>query len=273
MNMQNIISSDCRISNDYLSILNKYKILSAEEEYAHALKLYEGDDRNSAEVLVLSNLRGVLYIARQYNGYGLPYQDLVQEGIVGLMRAVKRFDPYRNVRLFIYSLPWIKSEIQSYIVKNWKLVKVATTDVRKKLFFSLRTLKNKLMPIGPLNLNAAAEALSINKDDLLAVDNYFTSTDLTIDDNEYLQFADSIEKQPDMEVLQTEYNTKLAEIVPNVLTKLDDRSRDIIMSRYMYTPPNTLSELADKWNISIERVRQIEKKALSNLRKELPYFE
>ncbi len=270
--MNSVVFNDTSISSDYQRILGNYPVLDSQTEYTHAVSLYEHGDLNAAQVLVLSNLRGVLYVARQYNGYGLSFQDLVQEGMVGLMRAVRRYNPYKKVRVFIYALPWIKAEIQSYIVKNWKIVKIATTDARKKLFFGLRSLKNKLLPLNQDDVMSISDALEVSKDDLLAVDTYFSSSDLDIDSEDFSVILKTEQDQPDIEILNNEYQNHISKDVPSALLSLDSRSQDIITARYLNDPPATLSELSLKWNISIERVRQLESKALTKLKNLLPYF-
>lgn len=269
--MSNVILNEYKLSDAYLDILRRYPVLTEAEEQTEAINLYEHDDRQSAEKLVLSNLRGVLYIVRQYSGYGLGYQDLIQEGIVGLMRAVRRFNPYRGVRLFVYSIPWVKAEIQSFIVKNWKIVKIATTDAKKKLFFGLRSLKQKLLPLSLDNVAYISDSLNIDKDTIRAVDQYMSGHDIAIDDEQtVLNLVDNT-FTPEEHVLENEYQNHISNI-SNVLRDLDERSQDIIRCRYLVEPTLTLSELSTKWNVSIERIRQIENKALGTLKLKLPYF-
>lgn len=268
--MTGIVLNDYQLSSEYVGILQRYPVLSEESERKLALKFYDDNDRQAAETLVLSNLRGVLYVARQYYGYGLPYQDLVQEGVIGLMRAVKRFNPYKGFRLFAYAIPWIKAEIQSYIVKNWKIVKLATTDAKKKLFFGLRKLKSQLLPLGDVSIKSLSDTLSIKPDIIRAADEYMCLTDVSTDDNEVLQLADK-SLTPEQQVLADEYQRNIANVT-DVLSDLDERSRDIVISRYLKEPQSTLQELSDKWGVSIERIRQIESKVLSELRSRLTYF-
>lgn len=270
--MSSIILNDYQLSREYMDILQRYPVLSEPEEREYSLKLYEDGDRHAAETLVLSNLRGVLYIARQYHGYGLAYQDLVQEGVVGLMRAVKRYNPYKYVRVFAYAIPWIKAEIQTYIIKNWKIVKLATTDAKKKLFFGLRKLKNKLLPLERDSIESLSETLNIDQQTIRDADTYMCSTDVSIDANEVLYLADG-GSTPEEEVLTNEYNHQLTKGIPDALNDLDERSRDIVVSRHLKEPLSTLQELASKWGISMERVRQIENKALGRLRSRLSYFD
>lgn len=261
------------------AVLRQHPLLSADAEYHYAVQLHENNDINAAHMLVVSNLRGVLHVARQYLGYGLPYMDLVQEGSVGLMRAVRRYNPYHKVRLFAYALPWIKAEIQKYVINNWKIVKAATTDAKKKLFFNLRSLKSKLMPLGDDTHARIAQELGVPLRDVVAMDAHMHTPDealeYTVDDETTVMLALPApeEGQPEMLLLEAEKEKMVTEGVASALAILDSRSQHIVQARYIDEPAATLQELAHTYGISIERVRQLEANALKKLRKALPYFD
>lgn len=271
--------SGASIPAPFQAVLRQYPLLSADAEYHYAVQLHENDDINAAHMLVVSNLRGVLHVARQYLGYGLPYMDLVQEGSVGLMRAVRRYNPYQKVRLFAYALPWIKAEIQKYVINNWKIVKAATTDAKKKLFFNLRSLKSKLMPLGDDTHARIARELGVPLRDVIAMDAHMHTPDealeYTVDDETTVMLALPApeEAQPEMLLLEAEKEKMVTEGVASALAILDSRSQHIVQARYIDEPAATLQELAQTYGISIERVRQLEANALKKLKKALPYFD
>ena len=258
-----VYDSQHRLTPDYQRLLNEHPVLSAEEEHTLAVAYADHQDLQAAQTLVFSNLRGVVYVARNYSGYGLPLMDLVQEGTIGLMKAVKSFDPYQKVRLFAYALPWIKSEIQSYVVKNWKLVKAATTDARKKLFFNVRKLKQQLLPLGNSN-EAIAKELNVPLHDVIEMDQYMHHTDTMVDDT--LVVYD--ESTPESALIEKQ-NVAHQQLALSALHTLSEREQDIVQSRYLQEPGMTLQELAQKYNVSIERVRQLEKQALARLKTKL----
>ena len=250
-----------RISVDYARLMNTHPILDADAEQRLAIDLHENNNLDAAQTLVFSNLRGVVYVARNYMGYGLPLMDLVQEGTIGLMKAVKQYNPYQKVRLFAWALPWIKSEIQQYVVRNWKLVKAATTDARKKLFFNLRKLKNSALPLGE-NIRSIAQTLNIEEDDVREMDLYMTGHDTDLDATMDMPGSD----RPDLALENKQRDATLAQAVQTLAT-LPERESKIIEARYMREPSATLQELALDMSISVERVRQLEKQGLARLQK------
>lgn len=253
--------SQTRISADYARLMNSHPVLDADAEQRLAIDLHDNNNLDAAQTLVFSNLRGVVYVARNYMGYGLALMDLVQEGTIGLMKAVKEYSPYQNVRLFAWALPWIKSEIQQYVVRNWKLVKAATTDARKKLFFNLRKMKNNALPLGE-NIRQIAKTLNIDEKDVREMDMYMTGHDADMDATLDMPGLD----RPDeaLEDKQREHATTLA---VDTLQTLPERESKIIHARYMQEPNATLQELASDLHISVERVRQLEKQGLMRLKK------
>ncbi len=252
-----------RISADYARLMNTHPVLDADAEQRLAIELHENNNLDAAQTLVFSNLRGVVYVARNYMGYGLPLMDLVQEGTIGLMKAVKQYNPYQKVRLFAWALPWIKSEIQQYVVRNWKLVKAATTDARKKLFFNLRKLKNNALPLGE-NIRSIAQTLNIEEAEVREMDLYMTGHDADLDATLDMPAAD----RPDFALEEKQRDATLSRAL-DTLGSLPERESKIIQARYMQEPSATLQELAQDMSISVERVRQLEKQGLARLQKML----
>lgn len=255
--------SQNRISADYARLMNSHPVLDETSEKSLSIDLYENNNLDAAQKLVFSNLAGVVYVARNYMGYGLALMDLVQEGTIGLMKAVKQYNPYKNVRLFAWALPWIKSEIQQYVVRNWKLVKAATTDARKKLFFNLRKMKNNALPLGE-NIQNIAKTLNIPEHDVREMDQYMNGHDADLDAT--LDMAGS--NRPDDALEAKQHDTALTLAVDTVQA-LPEREYKIIQARYIQEPASTLQELASDLNVSVERVRQLEKQALARLKKML----
>lgn len=243
--------------------MNTHPVLDADAEQRLAIELHENNNLDAAQTLVFSNLRGVVYVARNYMGYGLPLMDLVQEGTIGLMKAVKQYNPYQKVRLFAWALPWIKSEIQQYVVRNWKLVKAATTDARKKLFFNLRKMKNSALPLGE-NIRSIAQTLNIEEHEVREMDLYMTGHDTDLDATVDMPGLD----RPDTALEDKQRDATLSRAV-EALAALPERESKIIESRYMREPSATLQELATDMSISVERVRQLEKQALARMQKML----
>lgn len=253
--------SQNRISADYARLMNSHPILDADAEQRLAIDLRDNNNLDAAQTLVFANLRGVVYVARNYMGYGLALMDLVQEGTVGLMKAVKEYNPYKNVRLFAWALPWIKSEIQQYVVRNWKLVKAATTDARKKLFFNLRKLKNSALPLGE-NIRQIAKTLDIDEQDVRDMDMYMTGHDADMDATLDMPGLD----RPD-QALEDKQREQATTLAVDTLQELPERESQIIRARYIQEPNATLQELANQMSISVERVRQLEKQGLLRLKK------
>jgi len=258
----------------YVSAVNSLPVLDATEERRLAVRLRETEDLDAAQQLVLSNLRHVVHIARGYLGYGLPFADLIQEGNVGLMKAVKRFDPEVGVRLISFAVHWIKSEIHEYVVRNWRMVKIATTKAQRKLFFNLRRLKGRLGWMNQAEVEAVARDLKVRPEDVLQMEARLAGRDLsfnaTPEDGEeayvpedYL--ADSRDALGELE--QAEWTERRETAMKQALAGLDARSRDILNRRWLSDAKEGLQELADKYGVSAERIRQIEAGAMKKLRK------
>ncbi|MBL8503348.1 MAG: RNA polymerase sigma factor RpoH [Rhodocyclaceae bacterium] len=259
----------------YIQAANRYPMLSEAEEQRLAERFHDDGDVDAARQLVLSHLRLVISIARGYLGYGLPHADLIQEGNIGLMKAVKRYDPARGVRLVSFAMHWIKAEIHEYILKNWRLVKVATTKAQRKLFFNLRSLKQGLNTMSGEEVGAMARQLGVKPEEVREMETRLTGRDIAMEassDDEGESFApiaylaDPAEEPSEalanreMERLQDE-GLKLA------LAKLDERSRRIIERRWLAEGETaTLHELADEYGVSAERIRQIEAKAMQKMK-------
>ena len=261
--------------DSYIRIANQYPILSAEQEKELAERYYYDEDLEAAKQLILSHMRFVIHIARGYLGYGLPLADLIQEGNIGLMKAVKRFDPNVGVRLVSFAVHWVKAEIHEYVLKNWRIVKVATTKAQRKLFFNLRKNKHRLASFNEDEIEKVADDLGVSPQEVREMESRMTGQDLGFDlpvgedDSEaytpsmYLEdnssnFADELEDEEQM----GEATAQLA----YALSTLDERSQDIIKTRWLDENKATLQELADKYNISAERVRQLENAALKKIK-------
>ena len=263
----------------YIQAVNHYPLLSAEEEHELGRRWKEQQDLEAARQLVLSHLRLVASVARHYLGYGLPQADLIQEGNIGLMKAVKRFDPDRGVRLVSFALHWIKAEIHEYILRNWRLVKVATTKAQRKLFFNLRSMRKGLGSLGADETAAIAKALGVKPEEVREMETRLSGQDIgldpTVDDGEEsfspIAYLASPDDEP-VEVLAREQTERLQhEGLSAALSNLDERSRRIIESRWLHQDePATLHELAAEFGVSAERIRQIEAKAMQRMRALIP---
>jgi len=263
----------------YIQIVNRYPLLSAEEEHELAHRWKERQDLDAARQLVLSHLRLVASVARHYLGYGLPQADLIQEGNIGLMKAVKRFDPDRGVRLVSFALHWIKAEIHEYILRNWRLVKVATTKAQRKLFFNLRSMRSGLGSLSAAETDLIARELGVKPEEVREMETRMSGQDIgldpTMDDGEEsfspIAYLASPEDEPG-EVLAQEQTERLQhEGLVAALDSLDARSRKIIESRWLHNgEPATLHELAAEYGVSAERIRQIEAKAMQKMRALIP---
>ncbi len=263
----------------YIQSANRYPMLSLEEEQSLARRWRDHDDVDAARQLVLSHLRVVVSTARHYMGYGLPQADLIQEGNIGLMKAVKRFDPDRGVRLVSFALHWIKAEMHEYILKNWRLVKVATTKAQRKLFFNLRSMKQGLGSLGTTETARIAKALGVKPEEVREMETRLSGQDIgldpTIDDGEESYSPVAYLASPDDEpltVLEREQTEQLQhQGLVTALSSLDERSRRIIQARWLGDSESaTLHELADEFGISAERVRQIEASAMKKMRALIP---
>jgi RNA polymerase sigma-32 factor len=259
----------------YLQRVNAIPLLSAEEEFELASRYREHGDLVAAQGLVLSHLRYVVRIARSYSGYGLAVADLIQEGTIGLMKAVKRFDPTVGVRLVSFAVHWIKSEIHEFVIRNWRIVKVATTKSQRKLFFNLRQSKNRLGWFNAEEVQAVAKDLGVTPEDVMEMELRLNSRDDSFDysandDDEsafpsyYLPAA--AESEPAHTITQNNWEDKAQDQLQQALTTLDERSLDIVSKRYLTEEKVPLKELAEQYNVSIERVRQLEKAAIDKLR-------
>ena len=264
--------------DSYISAVNRLPMLSHEEEMSLSRRLRDDNDLNAAQSLVLSHLRLVVSIARGYLGYGLPHADLIQEGNIGLMKAVKRFDPDQGVRLVSYAIHWIKAEIHEYILKNWRMVKVATTKAQRKLFFTLRSHKESLDSMTPAQVAALAEALSVKREEVIEMETRMSGRDIALeaptdedDDGKFAPIAYlSSETQEPTRVLEAkQYDRLQSDGLEQALSKLDARSRRIVEARWLANDDGsgaTLHELADEFGVSAERIRQIETAALKKMK-------
>jgi RNA polymerase sigma-32 factor len=261
----------------YISAVNRLPMLTHEEEISLAKRLKDQADLGAAQQLVMSHLRLVVSIARGYLGYGLPHGDLIQEGNIGLMKAVKRFDPDQGVRLVSYAMHWIKAEMHEYILKNWRLVKVATTKAQRKLFFNLRSHKTGLDAMTPAQIDHLAKTLDVKREEVIEMETRLSGRDIALEsptDDEDDKFAPiaylSSEASEPTRVLEAEQVTRLqSEGLEEALGKLDARSRRIIESRWLANDDGsgaTLHTLAEEFGVSAERIRQIEAAALKKMK-------
>jgi RNA polymerase sigma-32 factor len=263
----------------YIQTVNRFPMLSAQEERALALRWHEKQDLDAARQLVLSHLRLVVSTARGYLGYGLPHADLIQEGSIGLMKAVKRFDPERNVRLVSFAIHWIKAEIHEYILRNWRLVKLATTKAQRKLFFNLRSMKTGLAPMTSQDVARIAAELRVKPEEVVEMETRLSGREVAFeadaDDDESYAPVNYLAADRDAEPL-SQLETREAEEgrasgLDQALKSLDPRSRRIVEARWLREKDAlTLHELAAEFKVSAERIRQIEAKALEKMRKALP---
>ena len=249
-------------------------ILTAEQEHELAIKLYEDHDLDAARQLVLSHMRFVAFIAHGYKGYGLEQEDLIQEGTIGLMKAVKRFNPNKNVRLASFAVYWIRAEIHEFIFKNWKIVKVATTKAQRKLFFKLKKAKSKIY--NSLNSDQAdqiAQDLGVRRKDVLEMESRLQFNDVTFENSDdkdsnapeqYLTNEDT--QTPEQLLLIDDSKKNQQQKLYKALSSLDERSLDILQSRYLKEEKTTLHTLAGKYGVSAERVRQLENKAMQKIK-------
>jgi RNA polymerase sigma-32 factor len=267
----------------YISAVNRLPMLSHEEEMSLATRLREENDLAAAQQMVLSHLRLVVSIARGYLGYGLAHADLIQEGNIGLMKAVKRFDPEQGVRLVSYAMHWIKAEIHEYILKNWRLVKVATTKAQRKLFFNLRSHKQGLDAMTPSQIDALAKQLDVKREEVIEMETRLSGHDVALEassDDEDDKFAPiaylSSDNQEPTRVIEAKQVMRLqSEGLEEALSKLDNRSRRIIEARWLANDDGsgaTLHTLAEEFGVSAERIRQIETAALKKMKGALAQY-
>ena len=260
----------------YLASVHSIPILTREQEQELAIRLYENDDLDAARQLVIHHLRFVVHIARSYQGYGLPLADIIQEGNVGLMKAVNKFDPHKGVKVVSFAVHWIKAEIHEYILRNWRQVKIATTKAQRKLFFNLRSKKKDLEWLTKDEAEKIAADLNVEVKDVLHMENRLSSTDASFDspissdsDEEVMspsQFLEDKRFSPEDLVANSEAEDMNHAALFEALESLDERSKDILLRRYLAEDKATLHDLADEYKVSAERIRQIESGALKKLK-------
>jgi RNA polymerase sigma-32 factor len=261
----------------YVDAVSRIPVLSREDETELATRYRRDEDLDAARQLVLSHLRFVVHIARGYHGYGLPMGDLVQEGNVGLMKAVKRFDPAVGVRLVSFAVHWIRAEIHEYVLRNWRLVKIATTKAQRKLFFNLRKYKRRLGWLSAEETQAVARDLGVSAAEVTEMERRLASRDLSYDpapdaDEEEESYSPSAylpapDADPAVAVERAEWDDDVTDKVAHAMAQLDARSQAVLRARWMTDQKATLHELAEQYGVSAERIRQIEANAIGKLRK------
>jgi len=275
-NLQFLPSGPVGSVDAYIQAVSTIPVLSQEEEHALAVRLQEDGDIDAARQLVLSHLRFVVHIARGYAGYGLQLGDLIQEGNVGLMKAVKRFDPSVGVRLVSFAVHWIRAEIHEFVLRNWRVVKVATTKAQRKLFFNLRKAKKHLGWLSAEETRAVARDLGVSERDVTEMEQRLSTRDLAFDpapdtgddDTVYTPAAylPSPESDPAQNAEQDDWESAASERLQTAMARLDERSQRILESRWLVENKRTLQDLADEYGVSAERIRQLEANALKKLR-------
>lgn len=261
----------------YISTVNQIPILTAEQEKELADRYFFDQDLDAAKMLVMSHLRFVVHIARSYAGYGLPQGDLIQEGNLGLMKAVKRFDPNMGVRLVSFAVHWIKAEIHEYVIRNWRIVKIATTKAQRKLFFNLRSLKKSTKKLTLEEAQSIANDLNVTAEQVLEMEGRLTAYDAAFeaqgdDDDEGSThvapalYLEDNRYDPARLVEEEDYEEQSTSALHNAMEQLDDRSRNILQRRWLDDDKSTLHELAAEYNVSAERIRQLEKNAMDKIK-------
>ncbi|MGB5607133.1 MAG: RNA polymerase sigma factor RpoH [Gammaproteobacteria bacterium] len=264
--------------DQYIHAAFSIPVLSAAEEHALAVRLREHNDIEAARTLVMSHLRFVVRVARGYSGYGLPLGDLIQEGNIGLMKAVKRFDPNVGVRLVSFAVHWVRAEMHEFILRNWRIVKVATTKAQRKLFFNLRSSKKRLGWMNQDEINAIAADLGVKPETVLEMESRLSGHDICFDpaasddDEDSHHYAPAayltdMSNDPARVAEQQDWSTTSTDSLMEALEQLDDRSRTILEERWLADKKATLHELAARYEVSAERIRQIEKNAIGKLKK------
>jgi RNA polymerase sigma-32 factor len=259
---------------NYIAAVNRFPLLTAEEELRLGRRLRDDNDIDAARALVLSHLRVVVAIARGYLGYGLPHADLIQEGNIGLMKAVKRFDPERNVRLVSFAIHWIKAEMHEFILKNWRMVKIATTKAQRKLFFNLRSMKKGLGPLSQEAVEDMARQLRVKPEEVREMEMRLSGQDVSMeanddDEDSYapIAYLSDPDKEPSLLLESEETERDGAQDLKAALATLDQRSRRIIEARWLREKdPATLHDLAAEFKVSAERIRQVEAKAMQKMK-------
>ncbi len=265
--------------NGYIQSVNRIPMLSADEERDLAFRLHDEGDLEAARRLVLSHLRFVVHIARSYSGYGLPQADLIQEGNVGLMKAVKRFDPNQGVRLVSFAVHWIKAEIHEFVLRNWRIVKIATTKAQRKLFFNLRGAKKRLSWLNTNEVEAIAKDLDVKPEVVREMEGRLSAHDAGFDaapnDDEEstyqapVHYLDDASGDPATQLEDSDWEGDATRRLQLALESLDERSRDILQRRWLSDHKATLHDLADVYGISAERIRQLEKNAMKKIRHQI----
>ena len=259
----------------YIQAVNKIPLLTAEEESSLAKRLKVENDLDAARILVMSHLRLVVSIARRFNGYGLPFADLIQEGNIGLMKAVKRYDYENGARLVSFAMHWIKAEIHEFVLKNWRIVKIATTKAQRKLFFNLRSMRSDLDTLDSNEIDRISKALNVKTSDVSEMEARMSGHDLALDplsmdeDNEYspISYLPTPDLDPSQTLEEKQLEKNQSEGLTAALLILDERSRAIIQARWLNEKDqSTLHELADRYGVSAERIRQIETQAMKKMR-------
>lgn len=259
----------------YISTVNQIPILTAEQEKELAERYFYDQDVDAAKMLVMSHLRFVVHIARSYSGYGLPQADLIQEGNLGLMKAVKRFDPTMGVRLVSFAVHWIKAEIHEFVIRNWRIVKVATTKAQRKLFFNLRSLKKSSRKLTLEEATAIAQDLNVTPEQVLEMEGRLTTYDAAFeaqsdDDDEGrvapVAYLEDNRYDPAREVEEQDWEEHNNNALHQAMNQLDDRSRNILQRRWLNDEKSTLHELAAEYSVSAERIRQLEKNAMEKIK-------
>lgn len=271
----------------YIEEINRFPILSAEEEFALAVSLVKDNSIEAAEKLVLCNLRFVVKIAHQYRSYDVRLADLIQEGNIGLIHAVRKFDPYKGYRLISYAVWWIRAYIQNYIIKTWSIVKIGTTQAQRKLFYKLSQTKKELQRLSEKNpeFKEIADVLGVREDDVVEMDSRFLNRDISLDaqvgeegdsssdrESSFLDFLPDQREDQETALMRREELALVQREIAGALLKLNERESFIIKNRILVDNPLTLQEIGDQLNITRERVRQLEKQALKKLQLALPYW-
>lgn len=279
LEMNSLSMSPGQNLDGYIAAVRQFEVLSVEEERDLAERFYYDEDLDAARELVLRHLRFVVHLARSYAGYGLPLGDLVQEGNVGLMKAVKRFDPSRGVRLVSFAVHWIKAEMHEFILRNWRIVKVATTKAQRKLFFNLRGAKQKLAWLSNDEAKAVADDLGVPVATVNQMEGRLASHDVAFDgygasDDEEapsapMHYLEDRSANPEDLVIEDNYRNDSEARLGEALELLDERSQNILRDRWLAEKKKTLHELAEEYSVSAERIRQLEQNAIKKLRKQL----
>ncbi len=262
--------------DSYLNIVGQTNKLNAEQERALARLYRDEEDLDAAKQLVMANLRFVAHVARGYNGYGLPMNDIVQEGNIGLMKAVKRFNPDLNIRLVSFAVHWIRAEIHEYVIKNWRIVKVATTKSQRKIFFNLRKSKKNIGWLSKNEAEAIAENLNVDLKTVYEMETRLDGKDMAFDlpesdSNEEsfsapVSYLEQHNADPALMLENADWKEHKESLLSNAIQDLDERSQDIVTSRWLTEKKMTLHELAERYNVSAERIRQLEKNAMKKLK-------